>query len=1127
VRPGWDPPRGPASEAVEIRWEMRIMRVASLSCAAVALAAITAPAQAETRLLRHPSASADHVVFAYANDIWIAARDGGDARRLTTFEGDEAWPHLSPDGSMVAFTGEYDGNTDVYVVPVEGGSPQRLTFHPGGDSVKGWTPDGRVMFISGRDTAPVPYGRFWTIGVDEPMPEALPIPRVFNGKFNDSATHFAYQQAQPSDIEWRNYRGGQAKPIWLLEMDSLEIEKLPWEGSHDTDPVFLNGKVYFLSDRDFTVNIYEFDPETDELRQVTRHSEYDAKNLEAGGGALVYEHAGRIRVNDPAAGRDEALEIQVTGDFPWKRPHWEDVSSNVTNATLSPTGKRAVVEARGEIFTIPTEHGDWRNLSDSSGSAERSPAWSPDGDTIAWFSDASGEYQLMIGEQDGLTPPTAIDIPNPTFFYNPQWSPDGEEIMFTDEGRTIWLYDLEDGEFTQVDGDTYAFPQRTLSPVWSPDGDWIAYAKRLDSKMRAIMLYNTDTREITQITDGMADAGSPAFDRNGEYLYFTASTNTALTTGWLDMSSYDKTVTAAVYAVLLKADAAYPFAPRSDEEEVKADEDADGDDGDGEEAENGEAEDDGADNGDSEEEAEEEDEGPAIDLEGIQQRIIALPMPERGYQFTVAGPEGVVFVAESSYALDSSGLTLHRFSMEDRESKPFISGIFSASVSHDGEKLLYGAPGGTWGVVSTSGSASVGDGRLGTGALRMKVDPPAEWAQIFEEAWRFHRDYFYVENLHGADWDAVRRRYEPLVSHVSHRSDLTHLIDIVGGEIAVGHSFAGGGDTPDVESVNTGLLGADYAVENNRYKIARILKGEPWNPNLDAPLAKPGMDVSEGDYIVGVDGDELTADTNIYSAFERTAGRQVTLHLNGEPTMEGARTLTVVPIGSEFQLRQREWMEANRKKVDEMSGGRLAYVWLPNTGGGGYTNFNRYYFAQQDRPGAVVDERFNGGGSAADYMVDIMARDLQAFFNNPIGERKPFTQPQAGIFGPKVMIINESAGSGGDLLPWLFRNMEIGPLVGTTTWGGLVGIWDFPILIDGGVITIPRGGFYTVEGEWRVENEGVAPDIYSEIYPKDFAEGRDPQLEAAVNEALRLLETQGAPEIVPEPEGPIRARRAQ
>lgn len=1100
------------------------MRVSFLSFAAAALpAAAPALAQEETLLLRHPSVGAEHVVFAYANDIWVTDRDGGDARRLTTFEGAETWPHLSPDGEMVAFSGQYDGNMDVYVVPVEGGSPRRLTWHPGADSVKGWTPDGAVLFTSGRDTAPVPYARFWTIGLDDATPEALPIPRGFNGKFDDSGRWFVYQQTQPSDIEWRNYRGGQAKPIWLLNMENLDLRKLPWEGSRDTDPVFLGGKVYFLSDRDFTVNVYEYNPDSRRLRQITEHTEYDAKNLEAGAGMLVYEHAGSIRRLDPSSGRGERLRVTVRGDFPWIRPQWVDVSGQITNASLSPSGKRAVVEARGEIFTIPTEHGDWRNLSGSSDSAERYPAWSPNGDKIAWFSDAGGEYQLMIGEQDGLAEPRAIDIPDPTFFYSPQWSPEGDEILFTDESRTLWLYDLEEDDLDRVDADTYAFPQRTLDPVWSPDGDWIAYAKRLDSKMRAIMLYNTETEEIHQLTDGMADAGSPAFDRGGDYLYFTASTNAALTTGWLDMSSYDKTVTSAVYAVLLRPDAEYPLAPRSDEEEVKTEEDEDAED----EANGDEGKDNGEDDEQDGEEEEAEDDAPSIDLDGIERRIFALPMPERNYPFLVAGPEGVLFIAENSYALDARGLTLHRFTMEERKSEPFISGVAGAAVSHDGKKLLYSAPGGTWGVVGTSGKASVGDGRLSTGSLRMKVDPPSEWRQIFEEAWRLHRDYFYVDNHHGADWDAVHDRYAHLVDHVSHRSDLSHLIDIVGGEIAVGHSFVGGGDTPDVDFIPIGLLGADFEVVDNRYRIETILRGEPWNPGLDAPLARPGLDVEEGDFILAVNGEELTADENLYSAFERTSGRQTRLHINGEPTMEGARVVTVTPVANETELRRREWMEANRRKVDELSDGRLAYVWLPNTGQGGYTNFNRYYFAQQDKHGAVIDERFNGGGSAADYMVDVMSRELKGFFNNPIGKRDPFTNPQANIWGPKVMLINESAGSGGDLLPWLFKHMEIGPLVGTRTWGGLVGIWDYPQLIDGGVVTIPRGGFYDHTGEWAVENEGVAPDIEVEIHPKDFVEGRDPQLERAVAEALRLLEEEGRPEILPEPDPPVRAKRAR
>ncbi|MHC5004881.1 MAG: S41 family peptidase, partial [Planctomycetota bacterium] len=845
-----------------------------------------APVRADgARLLRHPSVSDGHIVFAYANDVWIVDRAGGEARRLTTFPGSELHPHLSPDGTMVAFSGQYDGNTDVYVVPVEGGEPRRLTWHPGGDVVKGWTDDGAaVIFASGRDTAPVPYTRFWTIALDGAMPDPMPVPRITEGKLDVTGRRLAYQPIAHNDVEWRNYRGGQNRPVWVLDMETYDLTKLPWDGTRDTGPVWLNGMIYFISDRDFTDNIWRYNPGNGSLKQITKHTDFDAKHLEAGGGVLVYEHAGAIRMYDPEDGADAVVEITLRGDFPWARPHWESVGGQLQNGSLSPTGKRAVFEARGEIMTVPAKDGDARNLTRSPGTAERFPAWSPDGRHIAWFSDAGGEYRLMIGTQEGLEAPRAIEIPDPTFFYAPRWSPDGEHIVFTDEARRLHLLHVESGALTLVDADKYAVPGRSLSPVWSPCSRWIAYAKRLDNQLRAIMAYSLDSGESHQLTDGMSDAISPAFDRSGKHLYFLASTNAGLTTGWLDMSGYDKTVTLGVYMIVLADDVPSPLLPKSDEEPVAEDDQETVED------ENGDADDDDADDDDDEgddddgdDEADDQDEeepAPAtrIDLDGIDQRILALPMPARNYVALAAAGEGVIFVAESSYELGAVGLALHRFSLEQREAKPFLAPIFSFATSHDGKKLLYGAPGGTWGIVDTAGSASVGKGRLATESLRMRVDPAAEWKQIFDEAWRLHRDYFYVENLHGADWDDVHDRYAPLVAHVRHRSDLTHLLDVMGGEIAVGHSFTGGGDTPDVDSVPIGLLGADFETANGRYRIKRILRGENWNPGLRAPLSQPGLDAREGDYLLAVDGVELDDTVNLYSAFERTANRQVHLH---------------------------------------------------------------------------------------------------------------------------------------------------------------------------------------------------------------------------------------------------------
>jgi tricorn protease len=1081
-------------------------------------------AQAQgTRLLRQPTVSEHHVAFAYANDIWVADRTGGDARRLTSFPGQESGPRLSPDGSLVAFSAQYDGNLDVYVVPVEGGVPRRLTWHPGPDGTRGWSPDGKqVVFNSGRDSVPWFGGgpaKLWTVPVEGGFPEALPMPRGDRGHFSEDAGKFAYQPIQLWDVEWRGYRGGQIRPIWVLDMKSLEVEELPWDMSRDTSPVWLGSTIYFLSDRDDDMtNIYSYEAGSQKVEKVTTHSDFDVKWLESGGGVLVYEQAGYLHILNPQDRQPRQLEIDVRGDFSWARPHWEDVSDSLANASLSPSGKRALFEARGDIFSVPVEKGDWRNLTGTSGVADRWPSWSPDGASISWFSDASGEYQLMIGSQDGLEDPRAIVIKEPTFFFTPAWSPDSKKIVFTDTDLNIWYADVESGDVTHVGYDTWTEPQRTINPVWSPDSKWIAYAKRLDTHLHAVFIYSLETGETHRLTDGMSDALSPAWDASGKYLYFLAGTDYGLNVGWLDMSSYNNRITRSVYAAVLAKDEPSPLLPESDEEEV-ADDEAEGEDDDDDDDDDGEDDDDDAEDDDDEDD-EEEDVKVVIDLDGLQQRIVALDIPAAPYQALKAGEEGVLFYAEN---LDNApGAKLHRYALKEREAAEFLGTVLGYDLSADGKKLLYTAGAG-WNVVGSEAPPSPGDGALSTGELQMKVDPAAEWRQMFRDAWRFQRDFLYVDNLHGADWDAVWEMFEPWVEHVRHRADLTYVLDMMAGEVGVGHSFTGGGDTPDVEQVTVGLLGADLEIHRGRYRIARIYDGEAWNPGERAPLKAPGIDVKEGDYLITVNGRELTVADNPYSLFEATADRQTTITVSEKSSGEDARTATVVPVGSEWPVRRRAWVEDNRRKVDEMSGGRLAYVYLPDTAGQGYAFFNRYYFAQQDKDGVIIDERFNGGGSAADYMIDIMNRKLHGFFNNPSTERKPDPSPAAGIWGPKVMVINESAGSGGDYLPYMFKKTGIGPLVGTRTWGGLVGIWDTPPLIDGGFITAPRGGFFNTDGQWEVENEGVKPDIEVEQWPDEVAAGHDPQLERAVEEAMRLLEDWVDPRIS-EPAPPVRVK---
>lgn len=1048
-----------------------------------------------TRLLRQPTISQNNVAFVYANDLWVVSKTGGDARRLTTNAGGETDPHFSPDGKWIAFTGQYDGNGDVYIIPALGGEPRRLTYHPGNDVVTGWTHEGKVLFTSGRKGHPTKESKFFTVSVNGGMPDELVIPRAVDGQISADGKMIAYQQIAFWDPEWRNHRGGQAKPIWIVDMKSHDLKETPrTDGERHTSPVWLDGVVYYLSERDFANNIWSFNPKNNESKQVTFHADFDVKNLDAGGGMLVYEQGSYLHTLDPKTGTHQQLTINVAGDMNWSRPRWVDASSSqLLNAAISPTGQRAVFEFRGEIISVPKEEGDWRNISNDNGSADRSPVWSPDGKNIAWFSDKTGEYTLMIGDQLGLDQPRSISLPNPTFYFKPVWSPDGKYIAYTDTDYNMWYVNVSSGEAKKVDTELYAHPDRSLNPVWSPDSKWIAYVRLQENQFKAVKVFNLESGTTHQLTDAMSDAITPVWDANGKYLYFLASTDFGLNTGWLDMSSYNMPTTRALYMIVLNKNDPSPFLPLSDEEE----------------------------SGDKKKEEKKEEVKVTIDLDGVESRVLALDMPSRNYVGLIEGPADHVFYIESA---PGQGNVLHRYSIKERKEIEFLSRVNTVVTSIDKKMLLYQS-GSTWGIVSTSGGAKKpGDGRIGTTNIRVKVDPQAEAKQILKEGWRYMRDFLYVDNVHGAPWDDVWKWYSPWVEHVRHRSDLNYIVDIISGEVAVGHSYVSGGDYPSIENDRVGLLGADIIKDKNGYKIEKIYTGESWNPNLRAPLAVPGIEVNEGDYILEIDGETVDVNRNIYSYFVGTANRQVKLLVNNNTKTEGARLVTVQTLTNEGGLRNFDWIEGNREIVDNLSGGKLAYVYVPNTSNPGYTYFNRYYFSQQHKKGAVIDERNNGGGSAADYMIDVMNRTLLGYFNSRVEGHRPFTTPGAGIYGPKVMIINGRAGSGGDLLPYMFKKMKLGPLVGTLTWGGLVGTWDTPRFIDNGRMVAPRGGFYDTDGNWAVEGEGIAPDVEVEQLPKLVIAGQDPQLERAVREAMILLETQ---EVIfkPEPAAPIRWKR--
>lgn len=1058
-----------------------------LSLLALSALLPTPGAAQDARLLRDPTISATDIAFTYGADLWIVARSGGTARRLTATAAVESDPHFSGDGRSIAFTSNRSGSPQVYVMRATGGDATRLTWHPAASFARGWTPDGtRVMYASSRGVAPATYNRLWSVRATGGPSTMLQAPWGQDASYDGTGTKVIVDRVDRWDIEWRGYRGGQNTPLTILDLNDLSETRLPNERTQDTRPVWMGGMIYFLSDRDWAANVWSYNVATKALAQVTHFKDADVKRLSGGAGMLVLEQDGYIHTLDPATGRTTKVSITISGDFAWADARWEDVSKQISAASLGPTGARAVFEARGEIFTVPVENGDVRNLTASSGAADRAPMWSPDGKQVAWFSDSGAGYRLLIGAADGRGTPRALSIGESKMAWEPTWSPDGTRIAFFDDNVQLRVIDVASGKIITADVGGSNIDRGSSGLVWSADSKWLAYGKSSVNNFHRIVVWSVVTGKATPVTDAMADARTPAFDRDGRHLWFLASTDVALGSGWANTSSISSEPTYGVYVAVLRADDASPFVPKSDEEAApppaKPDTSA----------------------------ATRE---VRIDFAGFDRRIVALPLPVKKYRELIAGPKGSVFIGER---VDGApGLAFSKFTLAERKADAFVRGVRDASVSLDGKKLLYLA-GETWSVVGTDAPPAPGKGAL-TVMLRTYLDRRAEWRQIFDETWHYERDFFYDPGMHGNDWNAVRARYRPLVEFVRHRDDLNYILDQVNGELSVGHSFVFGGDMPAVDTSRVGLLGADLVVENGRWRIARILTYESWNPTLKAPLDRAGLTVRNGDYLLSVNGHELTANDDPFQWLDGTADKQTTIQVNSRPVMDGARTDIVTPVGDESELRTRAWVEDNRRRVDSLSNGRLAYVWVPNTGGPGYRSFNRYFFAQQDKEGAVIDERFNGGGNLDDYMVDYMTRSLRAAVTNEVPGGTHFALPQ-GVLGPKVLLINEMAGSGGDYFPWAFRQQKAGQLIGARTWGGLVKSSVHYALVDGGAVTAPDNAvFDPINNKWIAENEGVPPDIEVLLDAKSVAAGRDTQLERAVQETLRLVNAAGRKPIVPPP----------
>ncbi len=1064
-------------------------------------------------LFREPTISNTTIVFSYAGDLWTVPRAGGDAARLTTGIGIESDPHFSPDGNWIAFTGQYDGNTDVFLVPARGGVPKRLTFHPDADEVSGWTPDGRsVLFSSSRDSSSR-YSRLFTINVDGTgMPKDVPLPMANRGSISPDGKSIAYEPLSQWQPDWKYYKGGQTQPIWIANLADSSIEKIPRNNSNDKNPIWIGDKIYFLSDRDKgIVTLFEYDSRSKTVNKVFDNDDLDVKNASANGDMIVYEQFGSIYTIKTGSKAPSKVAISVAGDFPGVRPRFENIGSRIANAAVSPTGIRAIFEARGEIFSVPADKGDARNLTNTPGTMERDPSWSPDGKWIAYFSDESGEYMLYLRDQTGIGEVKKIALGDkPAFFSSPVWSPDSKKIAYNDNHVNLWVLDVESKRNVKVDANPIGIQDDVLSPSWSPDSKWIAYTKQLENLLRAAFLYAVDSNKSHQITDGFGDARHMVFDKGGEFLFFTASTNVGPTISFADLSGIAHQTSRDVYAIVLRNDIPSPFAPESDEEKIKPEQKEDPKatpSPTAKPAPTPETQDepDAPDEAGKPDSAEAPKKSPPkkpektrIDLEDIDQRIVSVSqIPTRNYNGLYSGKAGTLFISEIPNVPQegSVGATIHKFDLKERKLSQAQDGVNSFALSADGEKMLYSQKG-SWNLVSASTPNPPGKGRVKTDQMQVRVDPRAEWNQMFNEIWRGERDFFYDPGTHGLDIEKAKALYAPYLNAVAHREDLNYLFREMLNQISVGHMFISGGDQDRPQRVPGGLLGADYKIENGRYRFAQIFNGENWNPDLRAPLTEPGVKVKEGEYLLSVNGKEITAEQNLYQFFESTADKQVLIKVGPNADGKGARSITVVPIGSESGLRNLAWIEGNRRKVDQLSGGTLGYVYIPNTGGGGYASFNRYFFSQTNKHGAVVDERFNGGGLLADYVVEYLSRAQlgRIAFRDGVD----WNVPAGAIYGPKAMLINELAGSGGDAMPWFFKKLEIGPLIGKRTWGGLVRASGLPRLMDGGRITAPNGAVYGLNGEWEVENFGVAPDIEIEFDPAAWRKGSDPQLEKAV-----------------------------
>jgi len=1076
-----------------------------------------------TKLLRFADISRDKVVFAYAGDLWISSREGGAAKRLTSHVGDELYPKFSPDGKWIAFTGEYDGNPDVYVISAEGGEPKRLTFHPSNDMVLGWTPDGKdILFRSDRFSAPP--GRYTKLFLVSPQggpARPLEVPRASLTSFSPDGAKIAYLETSQEFRTWKRYRGGWSLPIAIFDLKRKSYEELPKTTGMDLFPMWHGNTIYFISDRDGVMNLFSYDLGSKQTKKLTDYQEYDIKWPSLGPDAIVYENGGLLYEFNLASGKPRNLPIVVRAEDIEARPEFKSVAQSIGSYSSSPSAARVLMEARGNIFTVPAEHGSVRTLtSDHSRVHELNPAWSPDGKWIAYLSDQTGEFEIYTRPQMGGAE-TRITTDGGVYRYGPGWSPDSKKLVYWDKLHQLWFISLDDKKPVLVDKSDYG---DINDASWSPDGLWLTYSKPHRRGSSDVFLYSLGSKKITMVSSGFYSDNNPVFDGNGKYLYFISTRYFYPSVGQLDQR-FNYYSTDGVFAVTLKADEASPFKPQSDEEKTsdeKKDEKKD-------DKKTADAK--SADKKPDEQKEEKKDEKKPevvkpiqIDLEGISSRVAPVPISAGILSGLSARKDKFFYISTPQEARQfgagdrGSKNVLHIYDVTKREDKVLLEGIDGYDLDKEGKKVIYKA-GSVYGIAeATPGKAKVGDGKLNLSELQVKIDPREEWREVFHEAWRVERDFYWDPNMTGHNWKKIGERYEALLPWVAHRSDLNYIIGEMIAELSTSHTYVGGGDQPSKPHVSVGMLAADFEPDGGYFRISKIYPGENWNDSSRSPLTEPGLKVKAGDYLIAVDGQEARSNQDVYSYFQDLAGKLATLKINSKPTPEGAWEITVKPANSESGPRYLDWMDENRRKVSDATGGRIGYMHVPDTSFPGIIAFDKQFTAQLDKDGIIVDERYNSGGQIPDFYTEKLRRELLAALAPREGKDIPW--PPVAIYGPKVMIVNELAGSGGDAFPWFFHRQKIGPIVGMRTWGGLVGISRGIPLHDGGNVTAPEFAFWSTDngGEWIVENHGVDPDYVVPQRPDLVVAGHDPQLEKAIELAKEALKNyQGLP---PRPQYP-------